>query len=61
MSSVKIDSLAAAGMALAKTWALQPMCVVDNLGIDFLDTVEEGQQITIDRDGKVLISDATGH
>ena len=59
--SEKIDSLAAAGMALAKAWALQPICVVDNLGIDFLNTVEEGQQIMIDCDGKALISDASGH
>ena len=51
-----IDSLAAAGSILASVWLEDAkMPVVDNLGEEFLDYVEDGMTVTIREDGTVCV------
>ncbi len=51
-----IDSLAAAGSILASVWLDDgSMPVVDSLGEEFLNYVQDGMQITIQEDGKVCV------
>ena len=51
-----IDSLAAAGSILASVWLEGVnMPVVDCLGEEFLNYVEDGISITIEADGKVVV------
>ena len=54
--SKPIDSLAAAGSILASVWldGIQ-MPVVDSLGDEFLEYVQEGMTITIEEDGLVRV------
>ncbi|MBR2540567.1 MAG: DUF126 domain-containing protein [Mogibacterium sp.] len=53
-----IDSLAAAGAVLADVWLDNVrMPVVDSLGQEFLDYVEDGMNIIIQEDGVVLVGD----
>ena len=54
--SKPIDSLAAAGSILASVWldGIQ-MPVVDSLGDEFLEYVQEGMTITIEEDGVVSV------
>ena len=54
--SKPIDSLAAAGSILASVWldGIQ-MPVVDSLGDEFLEYVQEGMTITIEDDGLVRV------
>ena len=53
--SEHIDSLAAAGAALSAVWSESPMPVVDCLGQEFLDTVKDGDSITVSEDGTVTV------
>jgi len=51
-----IDSLAAAGAVLADVWLDNVrMPVVDSLGQEFLDYVEDGMNVVIQNDGTVLV------
>lgn len=51
-----IDSLAAAGAVLADVWLDNVrMPVVDSLGQEFLDYVEDGMNVVIQDDGTVLV------
>ncbi len=54
--SEKIDSLAAAGLALAEVWAEKRIPAIDNLGVDFLNYVKEGDSVKVRKDGQVFIS-----
>lgn len=53
--SQQIDSLAAAGLVVADMWGGKRICTVDQLGDEFLKSVEEGDQIVIREDGTVTI------
>ena len=53
--SAHLDSLAAAGAAISAVWNDTPMPVVDCLGQEFLDTVKDGDMISISADGTVTI------
>ena len=54
--SKPIDSLAAAGSILASVWCPEvKMPVVDNLGEEFLNYVQDGMSITIKEDGTVVV------
>lgn len=53
--SQRIDSLAAAGLTLARMWAGRTIYAVDELGDAFLDYVREGDHIHIGEDGVVLV------
>lgn len=51
-----IDSLALAGAVLADVWLDDvSMPVVDSLGEEFLNYVQDGMQITIKEDGEVIV------
>jgi len=51
-----IDSLAAAGSILASVWLPDSkMPVVDSLGAEFLDYVQDGMTVTILEDGTVRV------
>ena len=55
-----IDSLAAAGAVLADVWLddrASRMPVIDSLGEEFLEYVENGMNITIQDGGKVIVND----
>lgn len=54
--SEHIDSLAAAGLAMAEVWAGKRICAVDQLGAEFLDYVSDGRWIKIRDDGTVIVS-----
>jgi predicted aconitase with swiveling domain len=54
--SLPIDSLAAGGLIVADIWADKRIVTIDNLGDEFLKTVEEGDQIAIREDGVVIIN-----
>lgn len=51
--SKSIDSLAASGAILAANWSDAKMPVIDRLGEEFLNYVEDGMSITIEEDGTV--------
>ncbi len=54
--SKPIDSLAAAGAVLADVWLDEvSMPVIDSLGEDFLNEVQDGQMITVEVDGTVIV------
>ena len=54
--SKPIDSLAAAGAILASVWLEGiSMPVVDSLGDEFLEYVQDGMSITINEDGTVCV------
>lgn len=51
-----IDSLAAAGSVLAAVWLENvQMPVIDCLGEEFLDFVQDGMTITVKEDGTVQV------
>ena len=57
--SEPIDSLAGAGVILADVWLSGDsvkMPVVDSLVKEFLDTVKEGDTVTVDEDGTVTVN-----
>ena len=54
--SKPIDSLAAAGSILASVWLPEvQMPVIDSLGDDFLNYVQDGMSISIREDGTVCV------
>ena len=53
--SQAIDSLAAGGLLVADIWVKKQICVIDQLGNDFLETVQEGDWIAIQANGTVTI------
>jgi len=54
--SKPIDSLAAAGAILASVWLENSqMPVVDSLGDEFLDYVQDGMTVTVTEDGTVQV------
>ncbi len=53
--SKTIDPLAASGAILAANWTEASMPVIDELGQDFLDYVEDGMTITVAPDGTVTV------
>ncbi len=53
--SKPIDPLAASGAILAANWTEASMPVVDSLGQDFLDYVQDGMTLTVARDGTVTV------
>jgi predicted aconitase with swiveling domain len=53
--SRRIDPLAAGGLIVADIWAGRRICTVDQLGDEFLESVEEGDQIVIREDGTVTV------
>lgn len=57
-----IDSLAAGGLVVVDLWAARRIVVVDRLGDAFLETVVDGDAVTIGDDGVVAIHrpDAAG-
>lgn len=56
--SKHIDSLAAAGAILAAFWTDASMPVVDQLGEDFLNYVQDGMTIEVKEEGVVEVSNA---
>lgn len=53
--SEHIDSLAASGIVLARTWENSPVIAIDLLGKEFLDTVRSGDMLEVKEDGTVTI------
>ena len=53
--SEPIDSLAAAGVVLAKVWENSDIIVIDKLGKEFLDTIQSDDNIEVKEDGTVTI------
>lgn len=53
--SKPIDSLAAAGAILASVWTPNNIPTVDGLGDEFLSYVQDGDEIEIASDGKVVV------
>lgn len=53
--SEPIDSLAAAGVVLAKVWENSDIIVIDKLGEDFLKTINTDDEIEVKEDGTVTI------
>lgn len=53
--SESIDSLAAAGVTLAKVWEKSDIIVIDRLGKEFLDTVKQHEEIEVKEDGTVVL------
>jgi len=53
--SQQIDSLAAAGLVVADVWVGKRIYAVDQLGDEFLESVEDGDRIMIREDGTVTI------
>jgi predicted aconitase with swiveling domain len=52
-----IDSLAAAGVVLAKVWNGRDAVTVDSLGQEFLDAVRDDDSIEIRDDGTVVVGE----
>ena len=50
-----IDSLAASGIVLAKIWEDSNVIAIDQLGNEFLKSVNTGDVVTISKDGTVTI------
>ena len=53
--SQQIDSLAAGGLIVADVWAGKRIVTVDQLGGEFLESVQDGNRIVIQEDGTVTI------
>jgi predicted aconitase with swiveling domain len=54
--SLPIDSLAAGGLIITDLWADKRIVTIDRLGSTFLNTVKEGDLVTVHDDGVVIIS-----
>lgn len=52
--SRRIDSLAAGGLVVTDLWAGTRIVTVDQLGDEFLDSVDDGDSIEVRADGTVL-------
>lgn len=55
--SEHVDSLAASGIVLAKTWENSSMIAIDQLGKEFLDYVKTDMVIEIRQDGTVVVNE----
>jgi len=55
-----IDPLAAGGLVVADLWAGRRIVTVDQLGEDFLNTVQNGDHIAVHADGTVQILNVCG-
>jgi predicted aconitase with swiveling domain len=53
--SQPIDSLAAAGVILADVWTENSIVAVDSLGEEFLNSVKDGDKISVSEDGTVTV------
>ena len=53
--SKPLDSLAASGAILAANWTEAQMPVVDSLGEEFLNFVQDDMTVTVDSDGTVTV------
>ena len=53
--SQQIDSLAAGGLIVADLWAGERIVTIDRLGDEFLNTVKDGDWISVGKDGEVTI------
>lgn len=53
--SEHIDSLAAAGIILSDVWLKSRIITIDQLGEDFLHSVQDGQTVEVKADGTVLV------
>lgn len=53
--SKHIDPLAASGIILANVWNNVPIIAIDQLGDEFLETVQTGDHIKIEADGTVCV------
>jgi predicted aconitase with swiveling domain len=51
----QIDSLAAGGLIVADVWAQKRIVTIDQLGDEFLESVREGDWLTVRDDGTVTI------
>jgi predicted aconitase with swiveling domain len=51
-----IDSLAAGGLLVVDLWTDETICVIDQLGMEFLEAVQDDDRITIQEDGTVIIN-----
>ena len=51
-----IDSLAAGGLIVADIWTHHHICTVDQLGEDFLLSVQDGDWLEVRKDGTVKIN-----
>jgi predicted aconitase with swiveling domain len=54
--SLPIDSMAAGGLIVADIWAEKRIITIDQLGKEFLDNVAEGDQVSVQVDGTVIIN-----
>jgi hypothetical protein len=54
--SKPIDSMAAGGLIITDLWADKRIVTIDRLGSMFLNTVKEGDLVTVHDDGVVIIS-----
>lgn len=50
-----IDSISSAGIILAEVWNNKKIVAIDQLGDEFLEAVQDGQQIEIKEDGTVVV------
>ena len=50
-----IDSISSAGIILAEVWNNKKIVAIDQLGDEFLETVQDGDKIEIKEDGTVII------
>jgi uncharacterized protein len=50
-----VDSISAAGIILAEVWNNKKIVAIDQLGDEFLEAVQDGQQIEIKEDGTVIV------
>ncbi|MFA6377440.1 MAG: DUF126 domain-containing protein, partial [Acholeplasmataceae bacterium] len=53
--SEHIDSLAASGIVLARIWEESNVIAIDQLGKEFLETVQTGDFLEVKEDGTVLV------
>ena len=53
--SMTIDSLAASGAILAANWTDANMPVIDKLGDEFLQYVQDGMSVSVEPDGTVIV------
>ncbi len=53
--SKRVDSLAASGIIMANIWEESDMIAIDQLGDEFLNAIESGDQIEVCEDGTVKI------
>ena len=53
--SEHIDSLAASGIVLARVWEKSKVICIDQLGEEFLNSVNTGDRLKVTEDGTVTI------